>query len=84
MIQIALDPLVLAAEACLAVLVFDLFRWLRSGWRDGHSDDPEHSLSSQRSSYQFLRPRTAVGNSIAPHPMSRKAKSVKLTLNSSA
>ena len=44
MIQILLDPYVLAAFAGLAVLIYDLFRGLRADWRDAQSDDPEHSL----------------------------------------
>ena len=44
MIQIVLDPFVLAAEACLAVLTYDLFQGLRAGWRDARSDDPDHTL----------------------------------------
>ena len=44
MIQIVLDPYVLAAMAALAVLVYDLFRGLRADWRDSRTDDPEHSL----------------------------------------
>jgi hypothetical protein len=42
MIQIVLDPFVIAAEACLAVLVYDLIRGLGADWReDARSDDPE-------------------------------------------
>ena len=44
MIQIVLDPYVLAAVAALAVLIYDLFRGLRADWRDARTDDPEHSL----------------------------------------
>jgi hypothetical protein len=44
MIQIVLDPYVLAAGAALAVLIYDLFRGLRADWRDARTDDPEHSL----------------------------------------
>ena len=44
MIQIVLDPYVLAAAAALAVLIYDLFRGLRADWRDARSDDAEHSL----------------------------------------
>ena len=41
MIQIVLDPFVIAAEACLAVLVYDLIRGLGAGPReDARSDNP--------------------------------------------
>ena len=44
MIQIVLDPYMLAAGAGLAVLVYDLFRGLGGDWRDAGSDDPEHNF----------------------------------------
>ena len=47
MIQILFDPFMLAAAACLAVLVFDLFQGLRPGWRDGSDEDSD--LTGRRS-----------------------------------
>jgi hypothetical protein len=44
MIQIVVDPYLLAAGAGLAVLIYDLFRGLRADWRDARSDGPEHNL----------------------------------------
>ena len=44
MIHLVVDPFVLAVEACLAVLAFDLFQGLWDGWRGAQSDDLEHSL----------------------------------------
>jgi hypothetical protein len=44
MIQIVLDPYMLAAGAGLAVLIYDLIRGLRADWRDARSDGAEHNL----------------------------------------
>jgi hypothetical protein len=44
MIQIVLDPYMLAAGVGLAVLIYDLIRGLRADWRDARSDGAEHDL----------------------------------------